>query len=99
LAYKLNTLLPCRFWRWQKNKIKMKVTLLRKLRRRGQSQVNIYSATTTDGITTGMRYGYSDDKYSSLFCFGDTEQDVKKRAERIYIKDYLETERAKANAR
>lgn len=73
----------------------MKVKLLKKLRRRGQNQVNIYSVTKTDGTTTGMGYGYSDDKYSELFCFGDTEQDVKKRAERIYIEDYIKTERAK----
>jgi hypothetical protein len=77
----------------------MKVKLLKKLRRRGQDQVNVYSITTTGGTTTGMSYGHPGGKYRNLFCFGDTEQDVKKKAERIYIEDYLQAEKAKANAR
>ncbi len=67
----------------------MKVRLLKKLRRRGQDQINIYSVTKTDGIVTGMSVGYDDDKYSKLFCFGDTKEEVKKKAERIYIEDYI----------
>jgi len=77
----------------------MKVRLLKKLRRRGQNQVHIHSVTTTNGTVTGMSIGYDDDKYSGLFCFGDTEEEVKKKAERIYIEDYLKTERAMANER
>ena len=45
----------------------MKVRLLKKLRRRGQNQVRIYSVTKSNGTVTGMRYGYNDDKYSNLF--------------------------------
>lgn len=77
----------------------MKVKLLKKLRRRGQDQVDIHSVTTSGGIVTGMSYAHPGGKYRDLFCFGDTEQDVKKKAERMYIEDYLQAERAKANAR
>ena len=75
----------------------MKVRLLKKLRRRGQDQVHIHSVTKTNGTITGISYGYDDDKYSGLFCFGYTEQDVKNLAERIYIDDYIKTKRAEAN--
>lgn len=75
----------------------MKVKLLKKLRKRGRNQVHIHSVTKTDGVTTGMSIGYDDHKYSGLFCFGDTEEEVKKKAEQLYITEYLEIERAKAN--
>ena len=68
----------------------MKAKLLKKLRRRGRNQIHIYSVTTTDGTTTGMSIGYSEDKYSGLFEFGDTEKEVYEKAERIYIEDYLQ---------
>ena len=67
----------------------MKVKLLKKLRRRGRNQVHIHSVTKTDGIVTGMSVGYDEDKYGGLFEFGDTKEDVKKKAERIYIEDQL----------
>ena len=75
----------------------MKVRLLKKLRRRGQDQVHVHSVTKTNGTITGMSYGYSDDKYSGLFCFGKTEEEVKKQAERIYIEDYIKEKRALGN--
>ena len=77
----------------------MKVRLLKKLRRIGQDKVHIHSVTKTNGTVTGMSYGYSDDKYRGLFCFGVTEEHVKKQAERIYIKDYIKEKRALLNER
>lgn len=67
----------------------MKTRLLKKLRRKGRNQVCIYSVTKTGGTVTGMSISYNEDKYKGLFCFGDTEEEVKKKAERIYITDYL----------
>jgi len=69
----------------------MKAKLLKKLRRRGRSEINIRSVTTTNGTVTGMSIGYSDDAYSGLFGFGDTKEDVLKQAEHIYITNYLKT--------
>lgn len=62
----------------------MKVKLLKKIKSRGYSQVNIYSVTRTGGTVTGMRYGFNEDCYSGLFGYGDTEQDVKRKACHIY---------------
>jgi len=67
----------------------MKTRLLKKLRRKGQNQVHIHSVTTTNGTVTGMSIGYDEDKYGGLFCFGNTEEEVKKKAEHIYIENYL----------
>lgn len=67
----------------------MKTKLLKKLRRRGRNQISIYSVTTQDGCTTGMKIGYSDDKYSGLFEFGDTKEEVLRKAEHIFITEYL----------
>jgi len=67
----------------------MRIRLLKKLRRRGRSQINIHSITTSSGMVMGMSYGYNDDKYSNLFNYGDTKEDVLKKAEKIYIEDYL----------
>ena len=68
----------------------MKVKLLKKLRRRGRQQITVYSITTEGGTVTGMSIGYNEQEYSGLFEFGDTEEDVLKKAERIYIEDYLQ---------
>lgn len=73
----------------------MKVKLLKKLRRRGRNVISIYSVTTTNGTPTGMKYTFSGDSYSRLFEWGDTEEDVYKKAERIYIENYIKTQRAK----
>lgn len=68
----------------------MKVKLLKKLRRRGRQQITVYSITKEGGTVTGMGIGYNEQEYSGLFEFGDTEEDVLKKAERIYIEDYLQ---------
>ena len=68
----------------------MKTKLLRRLRKRGRNQITIYSVTTTNGTVTGMKIGYSEDEYSGLFGFGDTEEQVLKKAEIIYIKNHIE---------
>lgn len=67
----------------------MKVKLLKKLRRNGRNKISIHSWTKTDGIVTEMTIGYSDDKYGSLFDFGDTKDVVLRKAEHIYISNYL----------
>lgn len=55
--------------------------------------VNIYSVTTCRGVVTGMSYGYSSPEYSDLFFLGDTEEDVRDKAMRIYITNYIERKR------
>jgi hypothetical protein len=78
----------------------MKVKLLKKLRRRGRNQINIHSVTTqTRGLTdkprvSGMSIGYNDDIYCNLWDSGLTEEDVLKKAERIYIESYLNNNRS-----
>lgn len=68
----------------------MKTKLLRKLKQEGRSQINIISVTKTDGIVTGMKIGYDEDEYKGIFNFGNTEEDVYRKAERIYINKYLQ---------
>jgi len=67
----------------------MKCKLLKRLRRKGRNKITITSVTTIGNLVVGMSYGYDDDKYSDLFGIGDTEDSVNKKAEDIYIKDYL----------
>ena len=55
--------------------------------------VSIYSVTTCRGVVTGMSYGYSSPEYSDLFFLGDTEEDVRDKAMRIYITNYIERKR------
>ena len=71
----------------------MKCKLLKKLRRRGRSQITIHSITRTDGFISGMSYGFDGDEYRGLFDFGDTEEEVKNKASRIYIEAYLKNKR------
>ena len=71
----------------------MKSKLLKKLRRRGRNQITIHSITKTDGCITGMSYGFDEDEYRGLFDFGDTEEEVKNKAARIYIEGYLKDKR------
>lgn len=73
----------------------MKTKLLRKLRSEGRNVINIYSITTQRGVVTGMRYGYSSSDYADLFFFGDTEDDVRDKAMRIYIGKEIERRRKK----
>ena len=72
----------------------MKTKLLKKLRRKGRSQINIYSVTTEGGSVVGIKYGYDDDAYSGIFDFGLTEEEVLRKAERIYIEKYISEKRA-----
>lgn len=76
----------------------MKVKLLKKLRQIGRNKINIHSVTTTNGVVTGMKYGYDFDEYRRLFNYGDTEEDMKRKACNIYLKlniDYLREKYAK----
>ena len=69
----------------------MRVKLLKKLRRRGRDKVNVYSVTVQksisfpEGAVSGMSIGYSEDCYSNLFNFGDTEEDIKRKASHVFM--------------
>jgi hypothetical protein len=67
----------------------MKIKLLQRLRRRGRDKININSVTKTDTIVTRMSIDFDSNEYSGLFTVGDTVEDVNKKAERIYINNYL----------
>lgn len=74
----------------------MKAKLLKKLRTTGRNQIDIYSVTKTTTwrgeYITGMSYCYHNDDYSGLFELGDTEEDVRNKAMKIYFKkniDYI----------
>jgi len=69
----------------------MKTKLLKKLRAQGRKQITIHSVTKTNGTVTGMSIGYDDDKYSGLFSFGDTEEQVLVKAESIYLRDNIDS--------
>jgi len=68
----------------------MKVKLLKMLRATGRSMVNIISVTTTNGTVTGMRIGYDEDIYRGLFSFGNTEEQVKEKACKIYLQNNID---------
>ena len=67
----------------------MKTKLLKILRRFGRDRVTIYSVTTEESwrgkYVTGMSVGYSLPQYANIFSFGMTEEDVKKKAMRIFF--------------
>ena len=71
----------------------MKVKLLKKLRIESRMMINIFSIEKTNGITTGISYSYDSNEYSNLSNHGDTEEDVLKKVEHIYIQNYLEKRR------
>jgi len=73
----------------------MKVKLLKRLRQIGRDMVNVSSVTTTCGLVTGMCYGYDTKEYSDLFELGDTEEDVKNKACKIYLETNIEKIRKK----
>lgn len=73
----------------------MKTKLLRKLRKEGRNMINVYSITTTRGVVTGMSYGYSSPDYREVFSFGDTEEDVREKAMRIYMEKEVKRRRKK----
>lgn len=67
----------------------MKVKLLKRLRCEARSRVTIYSVTTEESwrgkYVIGMSIGYSMPQYAHLFSFGMTEEDVKKKAQKIFF--------------
>lgn len=76
----------------------MKVKLLKKLREKGRDKVHIWSTTTEkrrfsdEWINVGMSYSFDEPEYGGLFFIGDTEEDVKDRAVRIFFEknmDYI----------
>ena len=69
----------------------MNVKLVKKLRKIGRNKIKIYSFTTTNGTVTGMKIGYDEDEYRGLFSLGDTEQDVKEKACKIYLETNIES--------
>lgn len=77
----------------------MKTRLLKKLRAQGRCQISIHSVTTTmtwrGVVITGMSYGYSDDAYRGLFALGDTGEEVRDKAMRIYMRQNIEYFREK----
>ena len=73
----------------------MKVKLLKILRKIGRNKIIIYSFTTTNGTVTGMKIGYDEDEYRGLFSLGDTEQDIKEKACKIYLETNIESIRKK----
>ena len=73
----------------------MKVKLLKILRKIGRNKIKIYSFTSTNGTVTGMQISYDEDEYRGLFSLGDTEQDIKEKACKIYLETNIETIRKK----
>lgn len=64
----------------------MKTKLLRRLRREGRCQINIYSVRKDmDGTVVGMSYGCSSDEYAHLWHFAMSPDDLKEEAERVKI--------------
>lgn len=79
----------------------MKAKLLKKLREAGRNKVHISSTTTEkplfsdELITVGMTYSFNEPEYSDLFFLGDTEEDVKDRAMRIFFEKNMDSIREK----
>lgn len=73
----------------------MRTKLLKKLRRKGWNIINVYSITMKGGMVTGMSYGYSSPDYRDLFFLGDTEEDVRAKAMRIYMEKEVKRRREK----
>lgn len=71
----------------------MKSKLLLKLREIGRDQVHVYSVTS--GSEVGISYGYSNEAYAHIYRYGDTREDVKNRAARIYLRMNIEEIRKK----
>lgn len=64
----------------------MKTKLLKKLRREGRNQIHIYRIRRNEfGTITGMGYEYNSEEYGGLFSYGDTPDEVRDKAMRIYI--------------
>lgn len=67
----------------------MKTKLLKKLRYIGRNRVSIYSVTRTTTwrgeFVSGMSIGYSFPQYAHIWDFGMTEEDVRKKAMKIFF--------------
>lgn len=72
----------------------MKAKLLKRLRAIGRNQINIYSVTRTTTwrgeFITGMSYSCNNGVYAGLFELGDTEEDVRNKAMKIYFYNNME---------
>lgn len=77
----------------------MRTKLLKKLRREGWNIINVYSITMKGGMVTGMSYGYSSPDYRNLFSLGDTEEEVREKAMRIYMEKEVKRRREKRKKR
>lgn len=77
----------------------MKAKLLKKLRAEGRCQIAILSVTTATTwrgeIVTGMSYSYNNDDYRGLFCIGDTADEVRDKAMKIYFQKNMDGIREK----
>lgn len=73
----------------------MKVKLLKKLRAEGWNMISINSYTESYGSTTQMSYGCPGKDYYGLFSYGDTPEDVHKKASKIYMKKNMDFFRKK----
>lgn len=77
----------------------MKAKLLKKLRAEGRCQIAILSVTTTTTwrgeLVSGMSYRYNDDDYRGLFYFGDTADEVRDKAMKIYFQKNMDSIREK----
>lgn len=77
----------------------MKVKLLKKLRVEGRKQISILSVTTVTTwrgeYVTRMSYRYNDNDYRGLFYIGDTVDEVKDKAMRIYLQKNIDVIREK----
>lgn len=73
----------------------MKTKLLKKLRAEGRDMITVYSITMRGRVVTGMSYGYNSDDYKHLFSFGDSEEDVRNKAARIYMEKEVARRRNK----
>ena len=67
----------------------MKTKLLKKLRDIGRNRVSIHSVTRTTTwrgeFVSGMSIGYSLPQYAHIWDFGMTEEDVHKKAMKIFF--------------
>lgn len=77
----------------------MKNKLFKILRRKGRDMVRINGITITSNwrgsVVTGMSYSYKSDEYADLFSYGDTEDDVRDKAARIYMEKEVQRLRQK----
>jgi hypothetical protein len=73
----------------------MKIKLLKRLRDTGRASIIIYSVTRTNDIVTGMQYGCDDEGYSNIFSIGDTEEDMKDKACKVWLSKNIEWVRKK----